>query len=113
MQKYDVYFTEEVSEPKPLCIICNEVLVSNSLKPLLLCGHFETKHPTHNYKLVEHFKRKLADNRKRSVSSIMSASNEDSKMALEASFRVSYRIERSRLTHTMAENLMGHVQQIV
>lgn len=100
------HFTGDESEPKPLCVICNEVLANSGLKPSLLRRHLETKHPAHRDKPLEYFKRKLADNKKCSVSSFLS-SNEDSKMALEASFRVSYRIARSGQAHTMAENLIG------
>jgi hypothetical protein len=86
------YFTGEESGPKPLCVICNEVLANSSLKPSLLRRHLETRHPAHKDKPVKYFKRKLAGNKKCSISSFLSAVNEDSKMALEASFRVSYRI---------------------
>lgn len=101
------YFIGEESEPKPLCVICNEVLANSSLKPSLLRRHLETKHPTHKDKPVEYFKGKLTTNNKCSVFSFLSTSNEDSKMALEASFRVSYRIARYAQAHTMAENLIG------
>lgn len=100
------HFTGDESEPKPLCVICNEVLANSSLKPSLLRRHIETKHPTHKDKPLEYFKRKLADIKKCSLSSFLT-SNEDSKMALEASFRVSYRIARSGQAHTIAENLIG------
>jgi hypothetical protein len=98
------YFTGEESEPKPLCVICNEVLANSSLKPSLLRRHLETRHPAHKDKRVEYFKRKLACIKKCSISSFLSALNEYSKMALEASFRVSYRIARSGQAHTVAEN---------
>lgn len=101
------YFTGEESEPKPLCVICNEVLANSSLKPSLLRRHLETKHPDYKGKPVEYFQRKLEGNKKCSVSSFLSVFNEDNKMALEASFRVSYRIARSGQAHTVAENLIG------
>lgn len=56
------------------------------LKSLLFCNHLETKYPTNKNKHVEYFKRKLANNRKCSVSSFTLTSNEDSKMALEVLF---------------------------
>ncbi|XP_035225125.1 zinc finger BED domain-containing protein 5-like [Stegodyphus dumicola] len=83
-----------------------KVLANSSLKPSLLRRHIETKHPTHKDKPLEYFKRKLADIKKCSLSSFLT-SNEDSKMALKASFRVSYRIARFRQAHTIAENLIG------
>ncbi|XP_035216039.1 zinc finger BED domain-containing protein 5-like [Stegodyphus dumicola] len=54
------HFTGDESEPKPLCVICNEVLANSSLKPSLLRRHIETKHPTHKDKPLEYFKRKLS-----------------------------------------------------
>lgn len=99
------YFTGEESEPKPLCVICNEVFANSSLKPLLFCRHLETKHPTCKDKPIEYFKRKLIENRKCTMSSFLSALNEDSKMALETSFQVSYTFVRFGQAHT--ENLTG------
>lgn len=46
-------------EPKPLCVIFNELLANGSLKPSLLRGHFETRHSDYKDQLVEYFKRKL------------------------------------------------------
>ncbi|CAH1990482.1 unnamed protein product [Acanthoscelides obtectus] len=101
------YLIGEEPEPKPLCVICTEVLANSSLKPSLLRRHLETRHPDHKDKPIEYFKRKLEGYKNCSVSSYLSAFNADSKLALETSYRVSFRIARSGKAHTVAENLIG------
>ena len=113
-QKYDTNYLQlsfhaigDESEPKLFCVICNEILANSSLKPWLLHRRTEKKnHPTHKDKPLEYFKRKLADIKRCSLSFFLT-SNKDSKMALEASFRVTYRIARSRKAHTVEENFIG------
>ncbi|XP_067126358.1 zinc finger BED domain-containing protein 5-like [Centruroides vittatus] len=106
------HFTGDESEPKPLCVICNEVLANSSLKPSLLRRHIETKHPTHKDKPLEYFKRILADIKKCSLSSFLT-SNEDSKMALEASFRAAKKIELVPLSNNTVSRRINDLANYV
>lgn len=96
------YFTEEESDPKRLCEIYNDVSANRSLKPSLLLRHLDIIDPAHRDKLLECFKRKLAGNKKCSVSSVLSATNEHSKIAFEV-------IELQNLDklYTVSENFIG------
>ena len=49
---------EAKGEPRPQCVICNEVLANESLKPSKLKRHLETKHRSLATKPVEYFQRK-------------------------------------------------------
>uniref|UniRef100_A0A674JCF8 HAT C-terminal dimerisation domain-containing protein n=1 Tax=Terrapene triunguis TaxID=2587831 RepID=A0A674JCF8_9SAUR len=92
--------------PKPLCVICGDVLANSSLKPSLLRCHLETRHPAQLDKPVDFFKRKLAE-RKSDITSFISKASTDNENALEASYRVSYRVAKASKAHTIAESLIG------
>ena len=55
--QYGFTFISEKDEHRPLCLICNKVLASESLKPAKLKRHLHTKHDSHRNKLVEFFHR--------------------------------------------------------
>ena len=44
--KYGFTFIVVAGIEKPQCVICNEILSSESMKPNKLKRHFDTKHPT-------------------------------------------------------------------
>ncbi|GBM09809.1 hypothetical protein AVEN_234643-1 [Araneus ventricosus] len=44
---YGFSVTDNENCPKPLCIVCGEILSNGSMKPSLLMRHLETKHPTY------------------------------------------------------------------
>ena len=44
-------------EQKPQCVLCSEILSTESMKPAKLRRHFETKHKEHTNKPVEYFRR--------------------------------------------------------
>uniref|UniRef100_A0A8C3FIZ9 Uncharacterized protein n=1 Tax=Chrysemys picta bellii TaxID=8478 RepID=A0A8C3FIZ9_CHRPI len=92
--------------PKPLCVICGDVLANSSLKPSLLWRHLETRHPAQLDKPVDFFKRKLAE-KKSDITSFISKASTDNENALEASYRMSYRIAKASEAHTIAESLIG------
>ena len=55
----DFTFISENYERRPLCLICNKVLVSESLKPAKLKQHLHTKHDSRRNRHVEFFHRLL------------------------------------------------------
>ena len=50
-----VTFISENNEHCPLCLICNKVLASESLKPGKLKRHLQTEHVSHRNRSVEFF----------------------------------------------------------
>jgi len=50
-------FIEEKGKHRPKCIICLEILASESMKPSKLKRHLETKHPHYSNKDEHFFKR--------------------------------------------------------
>ena len=46
--KYGFTYCVKNGEHQPLCVLCNEILANENLKPLKLQRHLETKHA--NYK---------------------------------------------------------------
>ncbi|GBO24366.1 hypothetical protein AVEN_186080-1 [Araneus ventricosus] len=44
--KYGFSITGDEDCPKPLCVVCGEILSNGSMKPSLLMRHLETKHPS-------------------------------------------------------------------
>ena len=91
--------------PRPQCVVCGDILANSSLKPSLLKRHLETKHPTHVNKSADFFTRK-ANEWKNDLTTFVSAANSDIENALEASYRVSYRIAKTAKPHSIAEDLV-------
>ena len=89
--KYGFTFCVLGDEERPICVICNEKLASESMKPGKLKRHLETKHEELKNKHAEFFQRR-AENLK-----IQSAHLKNfittSQKALRASLEVSYLIE--------------------
>ncbi|CAM4590106.1 unnamed protein product [Lepidochelys olivacea] len=104
--KYGFTCTGDQERPKPLCVICGDVLANSSLKPSILRRHLETRHPAQLDKPVDFFKRKLAE-RKSDMTSFISKASTDNENVLEASYRMSYRVAKASEVHTMAESLIG------
>jgi hypothetical protein len=92
--------------PKPRCVICGGVLANSSLIPSLLFRHLETRHPTQINKPVDFFKRNLVES-KSGITNFVSTTRNDNENALEASYRVSYRVAEALEAHTIVENLIG------
>jgi hypothetical protein len=70
------------------------VLANSSLKPSLLCRHLDTRHPTQMNKPVDFFKRKLVES-KSCIVNFASTTSNTNENALEASYRISYRVAKS------------------
>ncbi|CAM4544729.1 unnamed protein product [Lepidochelys kempii] len=106
--KYGFTCIGDQERPKPLCVICGDVLANSSLKPSLLWRHLETRNPAQLDKPVDFFKRKLAE-RKSDITSFISKASTDNENALEASYCVNYREAKASEAHTIAQSLMVRV----
>lgn len=102
--KYGFTWTGNEDEPKAQCVMCQAVLSNESLKPNKLQRHLHTKHPETKDKTVDFFEKKLGHLKCRQ--NFMSTFSDANKKALEASYRVSYRIAKTGKPYTIAEELI-------
>lgn len=96
----------------PKCVICQEILSNEGMKPSKLQRHLQQKHPTEATKSIDFFKRQ--------ESSVASQANTFKQKftlpdrALKASFLASLHIARGKKPHTIGENfLLPAVRDIV
>ena len=103
--KYGFTYIGDENCPKPRCVVCGDVLSNGCMKPSLLSRHLQTKHANYKDKKYGFFKNLEQNKNKSSVVPFFS-SNKDNENAVEASYRISYRIAKSGKNHTIAENLI-------
>ena len=98
-------FVSTNSDPAlPLCVICNQTLSKNSMKPSLLRRHFVTKHKELQNKPIEFFKRKASEIIKsRSIINHFSQSN---KIAQKTSYELAFLTARAKKDYSITENLI-------
>lgn len=105
---YGFSYVNDESGPKPKCVVCGEVLSNGCMKPSLLSRHLHTKHVSYKNKGCDFFKRLAAQNNNMSIlTSYILPANKDYENAVEASYRISYRIAKCGKNHTIAENLIS------
>ena len=97
-------YIEDNKGQKPQCVICNEVLANESMKPSKLRRHLETKHPACKDKLVEFFQRQLQ--KLRTSQKCLTATCSKQEEALRASYHVAHRVAKAKKPHTIAEELI-------
>ena len=110
-RKYDETFLQygftsitENNEEKPKCLLCSNVLSTESMKPNKLKRHFETTHKEYVGKPKSFFEKKHAElNRQRVYFKKAMTVNE---RALKASFEVSYLVAKAMKPHTIGETLI-------
>ncbi|XP_023217015.1 zinc finger BED domain-containing protein 5-like [Centruroides sculpturatus] len=104
--KYGFTYIGNENCPQPQCVVCGDVLSNGCMKPSLLLRHLRMKHP--NYKNKEHnfFKRLEQNMSKSSLKPYIQSSDKNLENAVEASYRISYRIAKCGKNHTIAENLI-------
>lgn len=103
---YGFTCTGEEDCPKPLCVVCGEVLSNGSMKPSLLTRHLATKHPEYKGKDAAFFQR-LKRQSASYVKTYFETTKSDSAKATKASYYVSYHIARRGKNHTIGENLIS------
>lgn len=102
--QYGFTFISENNEHRPLCLICNKVLASESLKPAKLKRHLHTKHDSHRNKPVEFFQHLLRAS-KRQRQSFESEFVTEGKYT-RASFEASLLIAKSKKPYNIGEELI-------
>ncbi|GFT64386.1 protein ZBED8 [Nephila pilipes] len=90
---------------KPLCFLCGKVLANASMKPAKLIEHLKYLHPENASKDLEFFTKKKAQFSKSGTLTKLGFGIPQ-KPLVEASFRVAYRIAKSKKPHTIGETLI-------
>ena len=88
---------------RPQCVICNNILANESLKPSKLKRHLETQHAELTDKPLEYFQRKKKD--VKSPTPFLSYSAVGEK-ALLSSYLVAYRVAKEKMAYTAAEKII-------
>ena len=88
----------------PQCVMCSEVLANESLKPVKMKRHLQSKHPSHADKPIEFFRRKEGE--LQGQKQVLAQKTTTSAKAQMASFEVAYLIAQSKQPHTIEETLM-------
>lgn len=89
---------------RPQCIICNNILANESLKPSKLKRHLETQHAELIDKPLEYFQRKKKDTKL--AAQFVSYSPAVSENALLSSYLVAYRVAKEKMAHTATEKII-------
>src|SRR6218665_181945 len=87
------------------CVICNDVLSAESMKPNKFKRHFDTKHQNFSDKHVQYFKNKADGVKKSRLDAGSSLYQQQNVAAVEASYLVALRIAKAKKPHTIAEDL--------
>ncbi|GFV84122.1 protein FAM200B [Trichonephila clavipes] len=101
--KYDFTFCVD-DEERPICVICNEKLANESMKPAKLKRHLKTKHKELQNKHANFFQRR-AENLKIQSANLKKFATIPQK-ALRASLEVSYLIGKTMKPHSIGESLI-------
>lgn len=102
--KYGFTFCVVDDEERPMCVICNEKLANESMKPAKLNRHLKTKHKELQNKHADFFQRR-AENLKIQSAHLKKFATIPQK-ALRASLEVSYLIGKTMKPHTIGESLI-------
>ncbi len=97
-------WTGPADEPRPICVICKDILANDSMRPAKLRRHFETKHVEVAGKSPEFFLRKLQSvhGQNKFVEDFVKLNGK----ATVASYRVALRIAKAGKAHTIGEMLI-------
>ena len=99
------YYVTDCGLQKPQCVICYEVLSSESMKQNKLQRHLSSKHPAYKDRDRSFFERKLTSIRDTRLDK-QGKYSQNNEHALEASYRVSLRIAKAKHPHTIGEELI-------
>lgn len=94
--------TEE--SPRPLCLVCSQVLSNDAMKPSKLARHFQSKHSNLESKPVEYFQRLLSE--MKSQKNHMKKMTTTEKSLLRASYAISFQICKQKKPFSIGANLV-------
>ncbi|GFR05750.1 protein FAM200B [Trichonephila clavata] len=103
--QFDFTFQNYKGNEQPLCLICNELLTPESMKPSKLKRHLESKHVSYVNKPKEYFEslyKSLNKEEKKFLDKFMTVNEK----YLLASYEVSYCIAKNKKPFTIGEDLV-------
>ena len=103
--KYGFTFIVDAGIEKPQCVICNDIISTESMKPNKMKRHFDAKNSNFVGKDVQYFKNK-ADGVKKNRLDFGGKYQQQNMAAIEASYLVVLRITKAKKPHTIAEELL-------
>lgn len=90
--------------PRPLCVVCSDILSNDAMKPSKLERHFQSKHKDLANKPIEYFERMRDDMRKQVIT--MKKMTIEDKSLLKASYLVALQIAKNKKPYTIGEDLI-------
>ncbi len=102
--KYGFVSTLIDNKERPKCVICNEILSNDRMRPTKLNRHLRSKHSDCVKKPVEFFQRRFEEQIKQ-VQTIHTYCKQNQKL-LQASFEVAILIAKDEKAHTIGESLV-------
>ena len=103
--EYGFTYIQNSGIQKTQCVVCNETLSAESMKPNKLKRHLETRHPELLSKDPSFFKR-MENGLKRSRLDTTGVYSQQSIACIEASYVVSLRIVKQHKPHTNGEDVI-------
>ncbi len=88
----------------PQCVLCGHILANESLKPVKMKRHLETRHPDHAQKPIQFFQRK--ETALLGQKSVIYGQATVPTKALAASYEVAHLVAKAQKPHTIAESLL-------
>jgi hypothetical protein len=89
--------------PRPLCVVCSEILSNDTMKPSKLARHLRPKHSDLTDKPLDFFER-LHNQMKRQKTQMKKTTSD--KSLLQASYLVALRISKAKKPFTIGEELV-------
>ena len=74
--QYGFTYNDKDRVEKPLCLICNEILSTESMKPSKLKSHINAKHAKYSGKPIEYFERLLKSAKQKKLTKIFFTMNQ-------------------------------------
>uniref|UniRef100_A0A8C2IPX6 DUF4371 domain-containing protein n=1 Tax=Cyprinus carpio TaxID=7962 RepID=A0A8C2IPX6_CYPCA len=112
--KFGFFWTGDLEDPRPHCVLYYEILANEAMKPSKLKRHFESKHKDCTDKPVSFFERKrdeLEQHMSKNTSQFFMP-GENAK-ATEASYRVSLLIAKTGKPHSIGETLVKPAAEVM
>lgn len=108
---YGFSWNKDEGNPRPVCVVCGEILSNESMAPSKLKRHLATKHPGESHKGSSYFSRLEKGLEKAATRMLKRVTATDA--ALEASFKIAELIAQKMKPHTIAEELIGPACDII
>lgn len=111
--KLGFFWTGDIEEPNPQCVLCYQVLSNDAMKPSKLKRHFQSRHEQFTKKPLEFFKRKCSELNASKRNMQQKVGGSENKNATEASYRVALLIAKIGKNYTIGETLIKPATKLI